>query len=260
VPPAPASADSKFILAAAQADKPRPQSELPGASSAPPPSRSSFPAGIALVVVLCALGTLAFVFRDKLFRAAQPLADSKAGSPTNTAKKAPVPRPTFAIPTNTAWSLSLSNAVVPEFAAVGSVRGEGFLCQRSTLQGGTLSLRQGKTWPPDLGVTINLFAKQGEELSGKTVEITPERVPPLPRVILRWKDDQDKPVTRNFQQGYAMRIVFGEAANGRMPGQIYLALPDENRSFVAGSFDAEIRKPAPAKPKQPKAAPAPVTR
>ena len=46
--------------------------------------------------------------------------------------------------------------------------------------------------------------------------------------------------------------VIGEAANGRMPGKIYICLPDENKSFVAGTFDAEIRKPPPPKPPKPK--------
>ena len=32
---------------------------------------------------------------------------------------------------------------------------------------------------------------------------------------------------------------------GRIPGRIYLCLPDEAKSFVAGTFDAEI-KPAAA--------------
>jgi len=37
---------------------------------------------------------------------------------------------------------------------------------------------------------------------------------------------------------------------GRMPGKIYLALPDDLKSFVAGTFNAEIRKPPAPKPKQ----------
>jgi len=74
----------------------------------------------------------------------------------------------------------------------------------------------------------------------------------LPRVTLRWKDQDDKAVNKNITSGYALKTVFGQAANGRITGKIYICLPDEARSFAAGAFDAEIKKPAPPKAKQPK--------
>ena len=55
----------------------------------------------------------------------------------------------------------------------------------------------------------------------------------------------------NITTGYALKVAFGEAANGRIPGKIYISLPDENKSFVAGTFNAEIRKAPPPKAKQP---------
>jgi hypothetical protein len=98
---------------------------------------------------------------------------------------------------------------------------------------------------------VQLFAQQGEELSGKTVEIKPDRAPPLPKIVLLWKDDQQKAARKNITEGYALKVAFGDAANGRIPGKIYNSLPDENKSFVAGTFNAEIRKATPPKPKQP---------
>jgi hypothetical protein len=106
-----------------------------------------------------------------------------------------------------------------------------------------LSLRQGKTWPPDLGITVVLPAQQGELLSGKTILVGPRRPPPLPKVILRWKDDQQEPATKDFTNGYVLKLAFGQSNNGRMPGKIYIGLPDDDRSFAAGSFEAEIRHP-----------------
>jgi len=139
--------------------------------------------------------------------------------------------------------------VVPDAVAVGSIHGEGFACERAILTGGNLSLRQGAGWPPDLGINIAFFAKLGEELSGKTLEVTPERLPPLPKVTLRWKNDQNKGMSESFNNGYAFRVVFGPASNGRITGKLYIAFPDGAKSFVAGTFDAEIRKPPPPKPK-----------
>jgi hypothetical protein len=152
------------------------------------------------------------------------------------------------------WKLDLAEAGFPEANVAGRIHGTTFMCDRVTLQGGTLSFRQGHAWPPDLGLTVLLAAKQGEELSGKSFHISTNLEPLEPKIVLRWKDDQQKAVTRNFTGDYAMKLQFGEAANGRMPGKIYVCLPDESKSYIAGSFDAEIRKPAaPRPPRAPKA-------
>ena len=52
------------------------------------------------------------------------------------------------------------------------------------------------------------------------------------------------PGKSDISSGYALRLAFRQAANGRVTGKIYLALPDASKSFVAGIFDAEIKKPS----------------
>jgi hypothetical protein len=37
--------------------------------------------------------------------------------------------------------------------------------------------------------------------------------------------------------------------SNRVTGKIYIAIPDEDRSVVAGTFEAEIRPPRPKKTK-----------
>jgi hypothetical protein len=146
--------------------------------------------------------------------------------------------------------LNLTNVLIPNATAAGALHGSGFVCERATLLGGILTLRQGRSWPPDLGVTVQLYARQGEELSGKTVEVGQERAD-APKIVLRWKDEQDFDRTRNFTAGYALKVIFGQAANARMPGRIFLSLPDDEKSVVAGTFDAEIRRASPPKPHTP---------
>jgi hypothetical protein len=46
-----------------------------------------------------------------------------------------------------------------------------------------------------------------------------------------------------------LRPLIQPAAGGRLPGKIYLRAPDAMKSYVAGAFDAEIRKPNPPKNK-----------
>jgi hypothetical protein len=244
VPQAPASPDSKFILSASQANKPRPQSELPSDLQPirSPRYRAILP-GLILVLVLAAIVGAAFHWRDQILK----VVNRPVTGPTNTGTnlQTVAPKTVYPIPTNINWTMDVTNAALPDGTVSGNIHGSGFMCERATLQGGNLTLRQGPRWPPDLGFTVALFAQQGEELSGKTVVVTSERLPPLPRVVLRWKNEQDKAVTQTISNGYALKVIFGQAANNRMPGKIYIAFPDEEKSFAAGAFNAEIRKPAP---------------
>ncbi|HWW00959.1 MAG TPA: hypothetical protein VNZ64_14780 [Candidatus Acidoferrum sp.] len=252
VPQAPAAGDSKLILEAAQVNKPRPTSTDAGSDFGPlrrSSSRSSRVAGVLLLLLIGASAASLFIWRGKLLKSIGiQTAAATNQSPGLSASSAPAT--SYPVPTNTSWSLDLTNAVTPAARAAGRIHGRGFECERATLQGGNLTLRQGRNWPPDLGVTVVLFAQQSEDLSGKTVVVAPERLPPVPRVVLRWKDEQGKAVNRTFNSGYALRVVFGQPANGRMPGEIYIGLPDEAKSFAAGTFYAEIRKPQPPQPRK----------
>ena len=252
VPQAPASADSKFILSASQADKPRPPQSNPGAPEVLQLQPKPVPIGIFLAVaaLVCGAGAAAYVFRDKLFKPAPRQSQVVTNQPAKEVKAPPPPPAFHPVPTNINWTLNLTNTAIPEAGAVGGIHGKGFVCERATLQGGTLTLRQGRSGPTDFGIVIRLFAQQGEELSGKAVEVTADRIPPLPRVTLRWRDEgQPKASTEDIREGYAMKLVFGPAANERIPARIYICLPDEAKSFVAGTFEAEIRKPNPPKKK-----------
>jgi len=44
-----------------------------------------------------------------------------------------------------------------------------------------------------------------------------------------------------YVEGYAMRLEFGKESDGKVPGKIYLCLPDEGKSFVAGTFQLELK-------------------
>lgn len=210
----------------------RPPLRVAGAESADAHvgRRMSPLAAVALVLVLGAVGAGAYFFRDQLTKVVQRQAPSQP--------VAPAP--------DTNWTLQLASVKIPETPATGRIHGRRFDLQRATLQGGTLSLRQGATWPPEAGLTILLYARQGEDLAGKVINLETNRVKP-PRVILRWKDEQDQPVTEHVREGYALRLEFGQVSGKRMPGRLYFCAPDEKRSYVAGTFEAEIRRPTPTK-------------
>jgi hypothetical protein len=257
VPQAPASAGSKFILSASQVTKPR-SSRFRGPEQLeliPEPPGRKLAISIAAIVLVLAAGaataTLLLLGGRAVHRSLARV--SSTVPPTSNLEKDPKPGAGAETPgparTNVLWALALTNVDFPEAVAGGCVHGDGFLCERATLQGGNLTLRQGKTGASESSVTVSLFAQQGEELSDKVVQIDAERTPPLPRITLRWRRDEKQSTTEHFNSGYSLKLSFGSAANGRMPGRIYLCLPDDSKSVVAGTFDAEIRKQEPRRPR-----------
>jgi predicted RNA-binding Zn-ribbon protein involved in translation (DUF1610 family) len=244
VPQAPTVPDTKLILSAAQVGKPRPSSLEVAADLGP--LRHSRPwrgpaRALATVLVVAAAGALLWAGRGRLFHPnpnAHPTQDLAAA------------RSIYPIPTNLVWTLDLTDVVIPELPAVGRIHGGGFLCEQVSLQQGKLMLRQGQGWPPDLRLSVALFARKSADLSGKTVEVNPQRSPPLPKVVMHWQDQQGRAQRQEFTSGYALRLEFGRAAEGRLPGRLYLCLPDESRSFVAGTFEAKLDSPPEPVPPQ----------
>lgn len=247
VPQAPTDDSSKFILSAVQVSGKKPITELAPLANPAPSTPRWLPfvwAGVA-VLVLAGGAFTAFKWgatRPHPHRAkeARPSPVAKP-EPPSVAPAAPDPR----------WRLELTAARIPDLPACGRIKGREFRLQRATIQNGTLALRQGDKWPPDVGVTIVLPPRPPQDYAGKQFLIETNYAGKAPRVVLRIKDDQGQEVTQSVAAGYAMKLEFNQPIEGRLPGGIYLCTPDEAQSVVVGSFLAEIRKPNPPKPPKP---------
>jgi hypothetical protein len=245
VPQASADGGSNLVLNAAEVQSRT--TPLPGNGGAEAgrvtPVRSFPWAALVLGAVVCTAAAAAFVFRGKIF-SMLPKGERVA---TNALPSAAEPVVTLAgLGTN--WTLNLAAATIPDAPVAGQINGQTFAVQRATLRGGMLILWQGAKWPPEAGMAVDFFAKQAEELAGKTIIIEAAHTN-APHLMVRWKDEQGQSVTQEFHDGYALRVEFGELAGTRLPGKIYLAAPDDGKSYLAGTFEAEIHKPSPRKPK-----------
>ena len=247
VPQAPASAETKFVLSASEATKPRATTVSAPSPLSPAPTARRNPAVIALVAllgVLCAAGATFVVLRAKHSPAHHDQAEAEEGSGDESPGIADPGLPA----TNTLpWTLELADTAYPEGPVTGRIRNRDFICERAILSGGTLTLRRGRSGTTDLGLSIAFFAKQAEELDGKTLSVTATNAI-SPKLTLRWKDG-GQAKTEAFKNGYALKLEFGAINNGRIPGRIYVSAPDAMKSCVAGTFSAEVRKPSPPKPK-----------
>lgn len=140
------------------------------------------------------------------------------------------------------WSLDLAEAFIPKGPLAGSVSGSEFACEKAYLRSTNLIFRQGTGWPPDLGVTISFLSEITNQTSMQ-VASTQENL--IPRIILRSKDERQRPVSKTFLSGYVLKFSVDQVTTNSVSGKIYLATPDDDRSFVSGTFEAEIVKPPP---------------
>ena len=241
-PQAPVSGDPKLILSGSKLSAPRKAVE-PNIAESGESKRHNLKTSLASLFLLIGTGGTAFLlWHSELTRLANGLAERatshSAKTTLPTAFQSPHP-----IPATVHWTLNLTNAPIPKGPVVGSIHGNGFECERATFKAGRLSLRQGLTGAPDLGITVSMGVRQAQDLSGKAVVVQPHGPVPAPRVVLRWKDDQQEPVTEHIHAGYAMKLLFGPVLDGRLHGRIYIALPDDHQSFAAGDFAAEVTGP-----------------
>ncbi|MFO1515235.1 MAG: hypothetical protein U1F83_20435 [Verrucomicrobiota bacterium] len=246
VPQAKAAGSSNLVLTAALVQS-RPATSLSSQTdfiaSRPPAAKKVPVVALTLMVLVVCAGAGVFAFRKVIFGTDQP----PSPVPNQPAQPAKPVMPVIApAPDATNWTLSLAEARIPAEPASGNVNGRVFRMERATIQQGRLDLRQGPKWPPDVGVSVHLFAERTEDLAGKTVVIEATRTN-APRTILRWKNEQGEPVTKDQHQGYALRVEFGQVTNNHLPGRIFIAFTDEPKSYAAGTFNAEIRKPSPKK-------------
>jgi DNA-directed RNA polymerase subunit RPC12/RpoP len=246
VPQAPATDESKFVVSASEANKPRPPSTLPPSEGMQiAPAKTGFPIALIVWLVLaCGAGATLIALRGKIFHSKSTVEEAKDESSASHKPESPQPEYTG---TNR-WTLDLSNVTFPDAAVAGSVHRRAFILDRASISGSNLTLRVGRSGTVELGVNVVFFNREPQDLSGKTAEVKPDDTT-APKVVLHWEETERK--SQTFRSGYAMKVQFGQLANNVLPGKIFLCLPDGSQSWIAGTFRAEIHKPGPPKPRPP---------
>jgi hypothetical protein len=134
------------------------------------------------------------------------------------------------------WTADLKKMKAGENPVAGKILGADFKPQIQLLNTG-LSLRSGQDM-----IHMFLFLKPGEGIAGKTIQVSPQDQAGQGVPAVHVHIHSTKPFgVQAYTSGYALRLEFGPEKDGVIPGKIYLCLPDDRKSWVAGSFTVTIR-------------------
>lgn len=247
-PQAPA-ADGKFILTGTKVSEKK-ISARRFEAAAPAVRKKNPVAGLIGVVVVALLGAgAAFYFlhgkKATESEPATPTNNIAINSPNPPSASAPVSQPPVVVPAanDANWMLSLAGVAIPATPAAGRIHGHDFKVERALFQNGTLILRAGMQGAVETGLLINFGGAQAGALAQKTINVSTD-TEKAATVQLRWKDSNG--VQKEIHNtGYALRLEFGAMANDHVSGSIYLCTPDAEKSYLAGTFNAEVIKPKP---------------
>jgi hypothetical protein len=250
-PQAPTGDDQKFVLTGTKVgERPVPKIPMEGFAAVSAGKNSPLGTIVAIVVIIGLLGAGAavFAFRGTIFKSAGAPVDDPSQS---SVKNQSLPKPVLVAPpaSDTNWTLNLDEVTnFPAGPVAGRIHAMDFIIERAYFQNGILTLREGVHGPLEFGCTINFGGAQVEALAGQTINVT-TNADAAARITLHWKSDADSGKD-NFESGYAMHLEFGALANNRLPGKIYLCIPDDEKSYLMGTFNADTRKPKPKTPKK----------
>jgi Domain of unknown function (DUF4190) len=208
--------------------------------------------GINVLVVL-AVATF-FVFFATRIQQMRPVAGSLSQPPVSRSlPQPPVVGPqrggqppeletTDTEPDGSGWTMKLTGVEIPSRAVTGRIHGQPFKLEKVTLQNGFLNLVEGQDFFADREMDVVIFENDLTKLSGRTFTVPKQGFGISPYIYMKWKEGGgNSPKQRSFIENYALRLEFGALSGGKLPGKIYLCLPDKEKSFVAGTFEVPAK-------------------
>jgi hypothetical protein len=195
---------------------------------------------IALLVVLVGVGVGAYLFQqdgDGLGFVTSYFADKPAPPPQPTQ---PTPKPRAANTPKVAVPKPKSAApAIPAHAAQGQIHGNPFVVDGGSFRHGVLTLSQVKA--PAAQISIQLPTPKWEVPSGKNMKYVNPTGPEAPKIEVQRSEVTGSPGAQTITEGYTLFLEFGQSQGRKLPGKLRLALPEQAKSQVAGTFEVDIQ-------------------
>lgn len=169
-------------------------------------------------------------------------APAKPAAPPTVAKRAHPGSPGGAVAPANETKVRPAAAAIPNQPARGEVQKAAFVVEAAEFENGVLTLRQGKD-AATTEIKLFLHTQPWHVPEQQSIKIAGQgSAPDAPLIRIRWNESGQKaPRQRDFAEKYTLRLEFDRARDRKLPGKIYLQLPDEDKSQVAGTFTADIR-------------------
>lgn len=153
-------------------------------------------------------------------------------TPTVIATKTPPPGPV-----RNGWTSDIAEVAFPDRPIAGSLHGIDFTLKTAIFRNGALRINSNE------GTSVEILHGLGESIDGQSYSIlTSDDDTANPRIRMTWTEN-DVVQTQTFGKGYGLKLQFGQITNRKVSAKIYLCLPDDSKSFLAGTFEVRIPKP-----------------
>ena len=142
------------------------------------------------------------------------------------------------------WTSDVAKMQFPEGAAKGKLRGADFTIDKVALDPtGALTLQQGTEIIPDAAIIIFLPVKSAQAAEGKKFEFGDNAQGDKPTAVHAKRKPAPNALPKGsaYLDGYALKLEFGKEKDGKIPAKIYICLPDDGKSVVAGTFTLEVK-------------------
>lgn len=149
--------------------------------------------------------------------------EEKTAKPAPAPTVAPVPKP--------------DTPPIPAHPAKGQVAGKPFEPEAVVLEGGELAFVQSKE--PQTAIRIRLVASKWETPGGKKFKYAPAGANAAMVTVNRMEAGAMK--QQVFSDKYTLVLEFGQEKDRKLPGKLSLALADEAKTMLEGTFEAEIK-------------------
>ena len=187
----------------------------------------------------------------KQAEAAKKEAERKAAAEAAEAAN-PTPKPPKDLPVvPPTYTLESAKAQVAMSKVNGSIGGGPFVSEVARIgrsgAAQVLTFCQGPVTSPDREIAIVLHFSPTEGPTNQNIEVTPDAKNPLVTQIIKLAKTDPKyaPKRQNYSMGYLLKLETGPMVGGMLPGKIYLALPGDDQTVVAGVFMASVIVPDP---------------
>jgi hypothetical protein len=146
-------------------------------------------------------------------------------------------------PDTAGWTMDVTDAQIPDGPITGEIHGQNFEFKRAILRGNSLKFTSAD------GAEYVVIRGLGAGVANQTFAADTNSPGGSLKVEIAWGENGQNN-TQSFDSGYAMQLKFDSAQKRKVPGHIYLCLPDDSKSYLAGSFTVTLPKPKKPQPDQ----------